>query len=245
MKKTGNEQFESYCAEVLEKRSKSFHTAIKKNSFQLFKNTKPKPCLKRRKETKALQNNVVLFGQLYVSMQNREHELKEFFAHEVQAYPPSLSDFGELRLPSAKSDLLKCLEHPNDLHPPPTYDCQVLDGAAVVHFLSTSGNTTFGDYANNTFIPYIDQQLKHANRVDIVWDSYHSDSLKAATRQKRGDGTRRKVSEHVKLPRHWGDFLGHPKNKEELFSLLTAKLQQHSITDGKTLYATAGTFFFI
>ena len=175
------------------------------------------------KEIKALQNNVALFGQLYVSVQTRDHDLQEFFEHEVQSYPPSLSDFGELYLPSAKSDLLKCLEPlaSDHLHPPLSYDCQILDGAAVVHFLRTTGNTTFGDYAENTFIPYIDQQLKHANRVDLVWDGYHPNSLKAVTRQKRGEGVRRKVSEQVKLPRNWGNFLRDSKNKEELFSLLT------------------------
>ena len=72
-----------------------------------------------------LQNNVALFGQLYISMQSRDGDLKEFFSHEIQSFPPSLSDYGKLHLPSTKSELLKCI-------PPITqfYDCRVLDGAA-------------------------------------------------------------------------------------------------------------------
>ena len=30
-----------------------------------------------------LQNNVALFGQLYISMQSRDGDLKEFFSHEI------------------------------------------------------------------------------------------------------------------------------------------------------------------
>ena len=67
----------------------------------------------------------------------------------------------------------------------------MLDGAAVVHFLSTKGNNTFDDFAENTFIPYVDRQLQHADRLDIVWDEYKPDSLKTATRQKRGEGVRK------------------------------------------------------
>ena len=53
-----------------------------------------------------LQNNVALFGQLYISTQSRDGDLKEFFSHEIQSFPPSLSDYGKLHLPSTKSELL-------------------------------------------------------------------------------------------------------------------------------------------
>ena len=71
---------------------------------------------------KVLQNNVELFGQFYVSMQNRESDLNDFFAHEIQSFPPSLSDFGKLRLPSAKSELLDCLEPSEQDDPPLSYN---------------------------------------------------------------------------------------------------------------------------
>ena len=57
-----------------------------------------------------LQNNVALFDQLYVSMQNRDGDLDEFFAQEIQFFPPSLSNLCKLHLPNSKSDLLQCLE---------------------------------------------------------------------------------------------------------------------------------------
>ena len=47
--------------------------------------------------------------------------LKEFFAHEIQSFPPSLSDFGKLHLPNTKSDTLKCLDQDEQPEPPSLY----------------------------------------------------------------------------------------------------------------------------
>jgi hypothetical protein len=87
------------------------------------------------KKISVLQNNVVLFAQLYIAMLNRESDLKEFFSHEIQSFPPSLSEFGNLRLPTAKSNLLKCLPtYDEQARPPSHFDCKILDGAVIVHF---------------------------------------------------------------------------------------------------------------
>ena len=102
-----------------------------------------------------LLNNIALFGQLYISMQSRDGDLKEFFSHEIQSFPPSLSDYGKLHLPSTKSELLKCIPPTTQFEPLLFYDCRVLDGAAVVHFLPITGAVTFNDYAEDIFIPYL------------------------------------------------------------------------------------------
>ena len=98
---------------MLTERSQSIHDPIKRNSLELFKQTRRKTLPKHGKKIKMLQNNVTLFGQLYIAMQSRESDLDEFFAHEVQSFPPSLSDFGKLHLPGTKSDLLQCVTHIN------------------------------------------------------------------------------------------------------------------------------------
>ena len=67
----------------------------------------------------------------------------EFFAHEIQSSPPSLSELGKLDLPSAKSELLQCIEQSVENEPPAMFDCMVLDGPVIVHSLPTSGVTTF------------------------------------------------------------------------------------------------------
>jgi len=102
-----------------------------------------------RKFTK-LQNNVALFGQLYISMQSHDRDLKEFFSHEIRSFPPALSDLGKLHLSNSKSNLLNCI---GESEPHSTYECTVLDGAVIVHLLPTNIVSTFEEYADQVFIP--------------------------------------------------------------------------------------------
>ena len=138
-----------------------------------------------------------------------------------QNYPPSLSKFGELRS-RTKADLLWCFK---DTYPPPTYaipDVEVilLDGAAVINILKPGSAKTFSEYSELVFLPFVQSQLQKDNRVDIIWDEYIPDSLKATARQKRGKGTRRRVQPNTKIPGNWQAFLRIDENKVELFAFL-------------------------
>ena len=122
---------------------------------------------------------------------------------------------------------------------PPHYDCIVLDGTVIVHLLSTAEARTFNEYADKIFIPYLSKQLEHTTRIDIVWDTYQSDSLKESTREKRGKGVRRKVSSHAKLPSNWMDFFRAPNNKSEFFALLTSKVANIDFPPNKAVHVTS------
>ena len=163
---------------------------------------------------------------------------KEFFSHEVQSFPPARSDFGNRRLPSAKSDPLKCLLPTGHDHidPPAQFDCKVLDGAVIVHCLSKAE-------AEKVFIPLLLQQLNQSKRVDVVWDTYILDSLKEPTTEKRGQGVRRKVAGQTKLPKNWMMFLQDPNNKSELFSFLKSKVarSQCPLTEHCTLHPVSNS----
>ena len=129
----------------------------------------------------------------------RQGDLQEFFSHENHSWPPSLSVHGKLRLPNCKSELLSCLsEGISDVPDLPIFDAKVFDGAVVIHSLSKGDAVTFADYSSQVFIPWTLRELTACPRIDIVWDVYKSDSLKEATRQKRGRGIRRKVSPQTK-----------------------------------------------
>ena len=78
-----------------------------------------------------------------------------------------------------------------------------LDGAAIVQMLKPIGVTTFEQYAQDIFKPYIMSQLNAVDRVDIVWDTYKVDSLKSSTREKRGKGIRRRVTPSTAFPKNW------------------------------------------
>ena len=61
-------------------------------------------------------------------------------------------------------------------------------------------------YTDDVVIPHILKQLERCTRVDIVWDTYVFDSIKAPTREKRGRGIRRKVAGKNKVPGKWNEF---------------------------------------
>ena len=78
----------------------------------------------------------------------------------------------------------------------PTVDAIALEGAAIVNMLPRGNARTFSDYADppkTNFDSYVMNQMKHANRIDAVWDTYLSDSLKAETLSKRGSKRRRGI----------------------------------------------------
>ncbi len=85
---------------------------------------------------------------------------------------------------------------------------------------------TFSDYVQQVFSPYIQSQLQRIRRVDVVWDEYLPESLKAETRSKRGNGVRRRVELSNAIPDNWPEFLRIDDNMSELFSFLAT-----SVTD--------------
>ena len=90
--------------------------------------------------------------------------------------------------------------------------------------LAPGGAKTLCDYATQVFLPYITSQLQHAITVDVVWDEYIPDSLKADTRTKRGRGIRIRVEPSSSIPGNWQAFLRINENKVELFSFLATRL---------------------
>ena len=240
--KLGQEQYQKYVTDVILNRSSSIQNPIKKNNLPLFRKNSKKVPSNQGKKIAVLKSNLNLFAQLYVALQSRDGDMREFFSHEVQSFPPALSEFGNIRLPSAKSDLLKCLQPNgyNHVELPTQFDCKVLDGAVIVYSLPTVEALTFDEYAEKVFIPHLQQQLHQCKRVDVVWDSYVSNSLKDATREKRGQGIRRKVAGQTKLPKNWMTFLRDPDNKSELFAFLTSKARMFQWPLDRSLYITCG-----
>ena len=81
------------------------------------------------------------------------------------------------------------------------------------------------------------KQLQPVKRVDIIWDVHRQDSLKAATREKRGSGTCRRVTSYSQILKNWKSFLRVNENKTELFQFL-AKQVESCYVEGKELCAT-------
>ena len=139
------------------------------------------------------------------------------------------------------SDIPTTLVDPvTDAEPPSSFDVIVLDGMAVLHFLDPRGSSTFQEFADNVFLPYLSHQLRTTKRLDVVWDAYIADSLKQSTRERRGKGVRRKVEKNTRMPNKWQEFLQDPENKTELTKFLTDAIANAQIPPEKVLVVTAG-----
>ena len=125
-----------------------------------------------------LKTNGSLFSRLYVSCQVRNGDLEGFYAHENQSFTPSLSQYGKLRS-GTKSDLLSCLERNGPAQAQKSsVEAVLLDGAAVVNMLKPGASNTFQEYSETVFLPYLINQLRNVDRVDVVWHRYLPSSLK-------------------------------------------------------------------
>jgi len=155
-----------------------------------------------------------------------------------------MSDHGKLRT-GTKSDLIRCIEvfeqgEQDEL--PRTVDCKIFDGAVLAHTLSAATATTFDDYAQSMFLPFLLRELQYVrDRIDVVWDQYLPSSIKASTRERRGSGVCLKVNPRTKIPSKWNDFLLDSSNKDELFSFLTQKVADGDWPAEKGIYITNGT----
>ena len=78
-------------------------------------------------------------------------------------------------------------------------------------------------------------QLGSVQRVDMVWDKYNADSLKATARCKRGKGIRRRVKSDTKIPGNWAAFLRVDENKQELFYFLADQLGTVDVELGQVI----------
>jgi hypothetical protein len=237
--KIGQQQFDTFVTDRLEKRTTTIYDPIKRNKLPLFSRPPVKEKSKLQNKVMALKHDRTLFSRLYIACQTRDGNLADFFKHENQASPPSLSENGKL-YQGVKSDIIQCLEplssHPADTAP--VVDATMLDGPAVVHMLPPDEGNTFEEYANTQFQPHI--QSQHCARVDIIWDEYLENSLKATTRSKRGKGLRRKVTPTSIVPskKSWPQFLRIDDNKRELFAYLSEKVV--TMQTEKEICATSG-----
>ena len=180
----GKQQYQTFVEERLHPNSsKCLSDTIPKNKIRLFGPYPTKKLNKHKEQVFNLKADNQLFSRMYISCQVRQGNLAEFFRHENHAYSPALSVAGKLRQ-TTKSDLTECLlSHTSSQPAKPQVTAMVFDGAALVHMLPPKGNKTFSDYAEEVFLPYIKTHHEAVSHVDVVWDVYHPDSLKASTRE--------------------------------------------------------------
>ncbi|KAG1679198.1 putative RNA polymerase II subunit B1 CTD phosphatase RPAP2 [Nymphon striatum] len=107
---------------------------------------------------------------------------------------------------------------------PTTTTSIVIDGAAIVQMLKPAVCKNFREHAQKIVIPHMSTRFQSSSRLDLVWDTYRADSLKASARAKRGKGVHRCVVAQGAIPRNWQNFLRVDTNKTQLLNFLSEAL---------------------
>ena len=142
----------------LVERTIPIYDAMKKNNIHLFNTPHKRQKTTTSELLSSLKSDRNIFSRLYVASQFRDGNLGEFFSHDNQPCPPSLSDRGKLIL-GTKSDIVRCLEDAIEEHDDitPSVEVVVLDGHAIVLMLKPAAARTFREYAQDVFVHRIDE----------------------------------------------------------------------------------------
>ena len=220
-KQQGKNQYQKFVDERLTKGDISFYDNIKKNNLALFRRKNSIVTSKAKKKMMSLNSDRRLYASLYIACQQREGDLDSFFSHENHSYPIAISEYGKLRKCSAKSDFLKCLDNLVEVYyESPNVDVKIVDGAAFVNMNPPRSSNTFGEYCDNELRQKIIAMSRNLCRLDLVFDTYLHDSLKAQTRESRGTGVRISVRKDTPITKHFHSFMRCDENKTELFQMI-------------------------
>ena len=91
IEKLGLDQYKTYVNEWLVTQTVPISDPIKRNNLYLFSRRPARGKSSKQLQLSSLKSNCSLFSRLYIASQTCNGDLDEFFKHENQAYPPSLS----------------------------------------------------------------------------------------------------------------------------------------------------------
>ncbi len=239
-KLVGVQRYAEFVKEGLVEKKISIFDTIPQNHFTFFKDVAQKKKATNSEQVKGLRNDLKLVTKLFLTSQTRPSDLNEFYKFENQPCPPALSANGALRS-GKKSDILECFQKcyvVNNLLTKPETTCSVLDGQSIVNMVRPGEAKTFREYAIDRFKSYIQNHYCDQLRVDVLFDIYIANSLKASVREKRGEGRLQLVKSNVKLPLSWSKFLRIDQNKRELFKFLGNEIVESSGHSNQVLICT-------
>ena len=189
-----------------------------------------KPRIRKLNTTKEARD---LFKKLFSSSASgRDINLPKLLSHEFAQYPLSLANENGILQQADKASLSHFIADSYTINAIPYSDCEscvIIDAMALVQMIGKPTTcTNFGELADVYCQSVFSHFTATCSRVDIIFDSYKTATIKAGTRDHRtskGQKIRRIVeSRNVKLPANWQNFLNLYENKQNLIQFLTKEL---------------------
>lgn len=221
----------------------SIHQTIKQSQLNIFKSKPEKKVNKEKMKLAAANMDSNLFCKLFIACGSREGNVTDFFMHENNQYPPSLSEFGSLRQPTTfNDDMIKCLLKPSKssqstgldletiaVHPKGTdvpATCLILNAISHVQGQVPMSVMTVKDYSEKIFDKFIDSRCEKYSRVDVLFDVNHESSLEAMTKEVCNEGKYvswiDNESKLYKTKVLFAKFLSNTKNKTQFLKILAS-----------------------
>ena len=95
-KQLGVKQHQTFVEDRIANSKHLITDTLPRNNLSLFHNKPKRKDLKSAFKAITLKKDCQLFSRLYIACQSRKADLEQFFAHENQPIPPSLSSLGKL-----------------------------------------------------------------------------------------------------------------------------------------------------
>lgn len=151
----GHKQYENLVKGMMDSQKPYFNEPLTKNKLALFsQKAKPEPSSAKRK-IDSLKDDCHLFSRLFISCQSRQSDLQDFFRHESQKCPPSLSQNGMLNS-GVQLQLPDILKHSTDkTYEEPNADIVIIDGVALVNAKLPGSAKMSDDYTGEVIVLHI------------------------------------------------------------------------------------------
>lgn len=240
--KQGEEAYTEFQEQRLQ-RGEGFHDPIKKLKVKTFNDMKKKSTKGSTKET-ALKADRKLFGNMVLIAQHRQLEMRDVLCHPLGPLPWALANADGTMKKTNKAVLSKHLEtkvSPAEEIPRPS--ATLIDAMALIQKFHGE-NRTFNELSDQIFA-----QMMHASegseRIDVVFDVYHDQSIKAAERAHRGseDGVAfTKIMAGHKI-HNWRRLLACTDSKTKLNTFLAENWKEQEKREklgSRTMFVTCG-----
>lgn len=175
-----------------------------------------------------------LFCKLFIASSVREGSVADFFMHENNQHPPSISEFGSLRQHTFNDDMIKCLLKTNKSTQSTgfstgvevTATCLILNAVHHVQSQLPTSVMTVKDYSEKLFDRFVDSKRDKYSRVDILFEVNQEQSLEEMTKEVCNEekyvGWIDNESK-LQCSKIWfAKFLNNKKNKNQFLKLLAS-----------------------
>ena len=226
VKETGEMLYQSFVDQRIKSKNIKIHDPIKREKLYLFKNTGKKVIIKQKEKGQNIEINRQILGKLlaYSAKFHKTIDFEHALSFPLSPVPLSLAHPDGSRRKTNKSAVMNTIRtyqvsHPLVL-PPKDGNTYMVDLMALLRTVSPIPET-YADLARILFnkIP------PGYSRVDIVADTYKSNSLKDPERNLRGISSKVMISSSSsKIPRNFNDFLKNGENKTRLIELIKNEL---------------------